>query len=244
MAELGLGVWVARIAQNDVALAGAPTWMSAGERQRWMALTDVGRGAFAASRRLLRDALAAATGLAADGWQVSAEAGSAPLASRLDGERMIAPQVSIAHRLGWVAVAVGAADGGAIGVDIECDRPSRSDPSERAALVLPPGEFVRWQALDAGEHEAALLRAWVAREAWFKAAGAGAQWDFRRLAAQPCDAADANVRLWESGPVRMALCARDAVALAGASCSGWPASADVRCSSWRVSVLAPGTGFA
>ena len=238
MAELGLRVWIARVLDDNGSHAGAPGWMSAGEQQRWSSLTDAGRRAFVASRRLLRDALAEATGLPADGWQVSAEAGSAPLASRLDSERGVAPPISIAHCPGWVAVAVGADDGGAIGVDIECDRPSRSDPADRAPLVMQGEELVRWQALAASECEAALLRAWVAREAWFKAAGAGAPWDFRRLVCEPCDAADANVRVWESGTLHVALCARDAGALAAASCVGWPQASDVRESSWRVSVLA------
>lgn len=238
MAELGLRVRIARVPDKDASHAGAPDWMRAGEQQRWTSLTGARRRAFVASRRLLRDALAEATGLPADGWQVSAEAGSAPLASRLDSERGAAPQASIAHCPGWVAVAVGADDGAAIGVDIECDRPSRSDPAERAALVMWGGELARWQALDASEREAALLRAWVAREAWFKAAGAGAPWDFRRLVCEPCDAADANVRVWESGTLHVALCARDAGALAAASCVGWPQASDVRESSWRVSVLA------
>ena len=244
MAEVGLRVWIARVPEDDASLAAAPGWMSAGERQRWTALTDAGRRAFVASRRLLRDALAVATGLAADGWQVSAEAGSAPLASRLDSERGVAPRVSIAHCPGWVAVAVGADAGGAIGVDIECDRPSRSDPAERAALVMQGDELARWQALAADEREAALLRAWVAREAWFKAAGTGAPWDFRRLVGEPCNAADANVRIWESGQVRVALCAHDAETLGAASCTGWPEAPGVRSSSWRVRVLASGTGFA
>ena len=238
MAELGLRVWIARVFDDDASHAGAPDWMSAGEQRRWTSLTGAGRRAFVASRRLLRDALAEATGLAADRWQVSAEAGSAPLASRLDSERDVAPQVSIAHCPGWVAVAVGGDDGGAIGVDIECDRPSRSDPADRAALVMQGAELARWQALAASEREAALLRAWVAREAWFKAAGAGAPWDFRRLACEPCDAADANVRVWESGTLHVALCARDAGALAAASCGGWPQGSDVRSSTWRVRVPA------
>ena len=90
----------------------------------------------------------------------------------------------------------------------------------------------------ASEREAALLRAWVAREAWFKAAGAGAPWDFRRLDCEPCDAADANVRVWESRTLRVALCARDGGALAAASCGAWPRASDVRSSTWRVRVLA------
>lgn len=236
MAEAELRVRIARVPDDDGAQAGAPRWMSDGERRRWSTSTGADRRAFSLSRRLLRDALAEATGLAADGWRVSAEAGTAPVASRADGARREAPRVSIAHRLGWVAVAVGASDGGAVGVDIECDRAPRSDPAGRAALVMRGGELARWRALAAGEREAALLRAWVAREAWFKAAGAGAPWNFRRLACEPCGVADANVRIWEAGAVRVALCARGAGPLAAASCEGWSDPAAVRSTSWRVAV--------
>ena len=235
-------VRIARVSRDDGAHAGAPAWMSAGERQRWAASAGALRAAFVASRWLLREALALATGVAAEAWQVSAEAGSAPLASPVDLERRLAPPVSIAHRLGWVAVAVGATGGGAIGVDIECERPPRSDAAGRAALVMADEELARWHALDGGEREAALLRAWVAREAWFKAAGTGAPWDFRRLAGEPCDAPDANVRIWESGALRLALCAPDAEALRAASCTGWPPGSDVVSSSWRVGPRTPGTG--
>lgn len=238
MAEPALRVRIARVAEDGAAQAAAPDWMGAGERQRWTALTAAGRRAFVASRRLLRDLLAEATGLAADGWQLSAEAGSAPLASRPDSERAAAPPVSIAHRLGWVAAAVGPPGGGPVGVDIECRRVARSDPAERAALVMPRDDLARWHALAADRREAALLDAWVAREAWFKAAGGGAPWDFRRLAGEPVDAADANVRLWTSGDVHVALCARDAAALAASACGGWPDAAPVRSSTWRVRVAA------
>lgn len=233
MAEPGLRVRIARLASDDGAPQAPPAWMGAAEQQRWRASTLAGRRAFVASRRLLRDVLAEATGLSAEGWQVSAQAGSAPRASRPDGERATLPQLSIAHRLDWVAVAVGAPEGGPIGVDIECLRPARSDPADRAALTLPGDERVRWRALDDAEREAALLRGWVAREAWFKAAGAGAPWDFRRIASERCDAAQANVRIWEAGDLCVAVCA--CAALAGVTCEGWPPGAVARPSCWRVS---------
>jgi phosphopantetheinyl transferase len=223
-------VLVARVDASD----GETGWMSASERQRCTALAASRRPAFVASRRLLRQALAQATGLPAAGWQVSAEAGAAPKAGRADLASARVPQLSLAHRLGWVAVAVGAADGGAIGVDVECDRPGRADLAGRAALALSAAELAAWLTLDDVRREPALLRAWVAREAWFKAAGGDAAWDFRRLACAPCEAAQANVRIWEAGGVRVALCARDPNALAAATCDGWPDGAAVQASAWRV----------
>lgn len=238
MAEGVLRVAIARAADDPGAVGSAPDWMCGEERQRWTTLRDAGRRAFVASRRLLRETLAEATGLAAEGWHVSAEPGVAPVASRLDLGRDAAPPISIAHRLGWVAVAVGTAGDGAIGVDIECDGVPSADLPERAALVMPRGELARWQALHAGERAPALMRAWVAREAWFKAAGAGAPWDFRRLDCAPCDAGEANVRVWEAGSVRVALSASDAEALAAASCDGWPVQPGVDTSYWHVRAVA------
>jgi hypothetical protein len=78
------------------------------------------------------------------------------------------------------------------------------------------------------------MRAWVAREAWFKAAGVGAPWDFRQLDGAACAPREANVRLWEVGDLRVALSARDADALAAASCEGWPDAARADASSWCV----------
>jgi phosphopantetheinyl transferase len=233
--EVRLGVQVARVDEAD----GDTYWMSASERQRCAALARARRPAFVASRRLLRRALAQATGLAEAGWQVTAEAGVAPRAGRPELASGLAPQVSIAHRLGWVAVAVGPAEGGPIGVDLECDRPGHGDPAGRAALAMPADELATWLTLERIRREPALLGAWVAREAWFKAAGGGAPWDFRRLACAPCEAALANVRIWEAGDVHVALCARDAGALSAATCDGWADGADVRASSWRVAPTAP-----
>ncbi len=97
--------------------------------------------------------------------------------------------------------------------------------------MMAGDELARWTALPEREREPALLRAWVAREAWFKATGAGAPWDFRRMACEPAEAALANVRVWEAGALRVALCAPEPGA---ASCDGWPDAAEVRSSLWRV----------
>ena len=228
-----------RIAPIDplVAVAGehAPAWLGASERLRWTALPAARRREFLAARWLLRDVLARATGHPGHRWQVSAEPGVAPLATRVDGETCPAPHVGIAHRLGWVAVAVGPAEAGSIGVDLECERPTRGDPDERAALMLPADELARWRALPDARRAPALMRAWVAREAWFKARERAAPWDFRRIACDACEPALANVRIWEAGPMWVALCAGGAGALEAALCDGWPEPA--ASSYWRVRSL-------
>ena len=224
-------VWIARIAAADAAPEVAPPWLGPAERERWATLAPARQPGFVASRRLLRDALAQATGVAAGHWRVSAEAGVVPKASRVDDDAARVPAVSIAHRLGWVAVAVGGSDDDAVGVDLECERPTRSDPARRAALVMAGDELARWAALPAHEREPALLRAWVAREAWFKAGGAGTPWDFRRMACEPADATRANVRTWEAGALRVALCAPEPAA---AACEGWPDAVGVASALWRV----------
>jgi phosphopantetheinyl transferase len=135
-------------------------------------------------------------------------------------------------------VAVGPVGGGAIGVDIECEGGAQAGLAERAALVMSRDELARWHALDADARAPALMRAWVAREAWFKAAGAGAPWDFRHLDCAACAPREANVRSWEVDDLRVALSARDADALAAASCEGWPEPARVDASFWCARPLA------
>jgi phosphopantetheinyl transferase len=229
-----------RIAAIDplVAVAGedAPAWLGASERRRWTTLAPARRREFLAARRLLREVLAQATGQPGHRWQVSAEPGMAPVAALADGQACPAPNVSIAHRLGWAAVAAGPAEGGKIGVDVECEGPRRGDPAERAALMLPADELARWHALADARRAPALMRAWVAREAWFKAREHAAAWDFRRIACDACEPAQANVRIWEAGPTWVALCTGDAVALEAAPCDGWPEPA--ASSYWRVRPLA------
>ena len=172
------------------------------------------------------------TGLPADAWDISAEAGTAPVARRArDDGGAGAPRASLSHRLGWVAAAVA---GGPVGIDLEVRRPARSDPAERAALMLSPDELPAWQALAPDERETALLARWVAKEAWFKASPpAAAPWDFRRIVARPCASAHANVRVWEAPSVHVAVCCGDARALAGTDCKGLDA-ATARSSFWRV----------
>jgi len=208
----------------------APGWLGESERRRWAALTPVARGEFVASRRLLRALLQAATDVPAAAWDVSAQAGAAPQA-RAEGVAGNAIHVSLSHRRGWVAAAVA---GMAVGVDIECARPPRGDPRERAALMLSQSELVQWQSLPADEREAALLTRWTLKEAWFKSSPPeGVPWDFRQVVARACTAAQANARAWTAAPLHLALSCNDADALAAAACSGLDDAA-ARSSFWRV----------
>ena len=214
-----------------------PGWMGEGERQRWTSLGAAARPEFVASRGLLRELLHQATGMPVDAWDVSARAGTAPVARSLRGDAVGgAPRASLSHRLGWVAAAVADA---AVGIDVECDRPSRSDPDERAALMLAAAELRDWHALTQDHREAALLTRWTAKEAWFKASPPGdAPWDFRRVVARACEPAQANVRVWESAALHVAVCCVDAAALAAVDCAGLDATAATS-SFWHVAHADP-----
>ena len=224
-----LRVAVARVSEaptgGEVAM---PAWLGDSERRRWTQLKPGARAAFAASRALLRELLQAATGVAAQAWDVSAHAGSAPVAHAEAAPGAIF--VSLSHRLGWVAAAVARVP---VGVDLECERLARSDAAERAALMLAPDEIPAWQSLPTGERDAALLGRWTAKEAWFKASPPGAApWDFRHVAARACAPVDANVRTWAAAPLHLAVCCDDARVLADALCDGL--APDAASSSWHV----------
>jgi phosphopantetheinyl transferase len=217
----------------------APDWLGESERRRWGGLPGSARTEFAASRALLRQLLQTATGVAADAWEVSAQANAGPVVHAPRG-RIAAGQLhaSLSHRLGWVAAAVSDA---LVGVDIECERAGRSDPRERAELMLSPAELVQWNALPADQCEAALLTRWTIKEAWFKAsAHDAAPWDFRRVASHACAPERANVRAWTAPPLHVALCCDDADALAAATCLGLDDAA-ARTSFWRVERACPTT---
>ena len=227
-------VAVGRVLEPAAGERSPPTWLGASERRRWQQIGPRARAGFVASRALLRGLLQSATGVPAAAWDVSAEPGVAPVASSSGTARGV--RVSLSHRLGWVAAAVADV---AVGVDVECDRPVRSDPGERAELMLSPGELIEWRAMAAGEREAALLARWTAKEAWFKSCPPqAAPWDFRRVHASPRApaGAGANVRTWRATPVHVALCCGDAVALAGARCDGLPTI--VAEASWHVGAVA------
>ncbi len=223
---------------------GPPSWLGDSGRERWPALPLSARPAFLASRLLTRRLLAAATGLPMSRWQVSAQSNAAPLASLCDEGRRLGdadalahvslPCASLAHRLGWVAAAV--IDGGdSVGVDLEFERPPRSEAGERAALMLADSELEEWRLLPEPARAPALLRSWVAKEAWFKASPAGdAAWDFRRVVARASAPARANVRVWRSAALHVGLCCGDADALARVACDGLPADQPADSSFWHV----------
>jgi len=217
MLRVAVGRVVVDSAVGDLVM---PAWLGASERRRWPQVGPAARQAFVAGRALLRELLQSATGVAATAWDVSSEPGNAAVAT--SSAAVGAVHVSLSHRLGWVAAAV---SDSAVGVDIECDRAARSDPGERAALMLSPEELAEWPSVPADEREAALLARWTAKEAWFKSCPPqSAPWDFRRVHASARASADAgaNVRTWRATPVHVALCCGDAVALAGARCDGLP----------------------
>lgn len=231
-----LRVAVARTDDRPGGGEAPPAWMGEQERRRWTSLPATARRDFVASRGLLRELLCEATGLPIDAWDVSALAGRAPVAHTLLGDATEAPRASLSHRLGWVAAAVADAP---VGVDVERGRPSRSDPADRAALMLAACELSDWQALPDARREPALLTAWTAKEAWFKSRPAGdAPWDFRRVVARACEPAQANVRVWESASLHVALCFADAQALALADCEGL-ARASTTSSFWHIAHAAP-----
>ena len=210
-----LHVAMARIDAN--ADAPEPHWLGDSERTRWTSLAPSARPAFVASRALLRRLLRSAIDVPSEAWDVSAEVGREPV---VRGPAHV--RASLSHRLGWVAVAVSDA---AVGVDIECARPSRGDHHERAALMLAPEELPAWNALAPEARESALLTRWTAKEAWFKAAPSqDAAWDFRRVVARPCEPGRANVRAWSAPPLHVAVCCSDSRKLAEVECEGLDAA--------------------
>ena len=209
--------------------AQPPAWMGEGERRRWAGLAPQPRREFVASRSLLRTLLRAHTGVPGQAWNISADLGMAPVARSVPGHGEVC--ASLSHRLGWVAAAI--ADF-RVGVDIECDRGARSDPAERAELMLAASEMPGWHALPSDQREPGLLARWTAKEAWFKASPPGAApWDFRRVVARTCEPAQANVRVWAAPPLHVAVCCTNARDLADAACEGLDSAATTS-SFWHV----------
>lgn len=226
---------VARVDESPAAVSDTmPEWLGASERLRWVTLPDAARGRFAASRALLRELLQTATGASARAWDVSAEQGARPLARYPGWAGTL--HVSLSHRFDWVAAALSDAP---VGVDVERERAARSDPCERAELMLSASELAQWQALPAAGRESALLTRWTVKEAWFKACARGvAPWDFRHVVACACAPGRANVRAWTASPLHVALCCDDAGALAAATCNGLDDAA-AHTSFWRVERASP-----
>lgn len=212
-----------------------PAMFGDAERERWRGLGSSGRAAFVASRWLMRSLLERMTGTAAGEWALSSVPGRAPTAHRhAEMARFVndaPPSISMSHRLGWVCAATGR---GALGVDIEVERPPRSDLAGRAALMLAADEWTQWHRLDPQERESALLICWTAKEAWFKASPPDtAPWDFRRVVARACAPAQANVRVWSAAPMHVAVCHSSTSKPSDASCEGFDPGA-VTSSFWHV----------
>lgn len=226
---------VARVGESHAAVGDAmPEWLGESERQRWATLPNAARRRFAASRVLLRELLQAATGVCARAWDVSAEDGARPVARSAKWAGAL--HVSLSHRFDWVGAAVSDAP---VGVDVERERATRSDPRERAELMLSAPELAQWQALPAAERESDLLTRWTVKEAWFKASTPDvARWDFRHVIARACAPERANVRAWTAAPLHVALFCDDADALAAAICNGLDDAA-ARSSFWRVERACP-----
>ena len=80
------------------------------------------------------------------------------------------------------AVAIALSTAGAIGIDIE--PASRAHGlSDLAERIAHPAELVTLDGLPAHAREAMLLRLWVRKEAWLKAAGVGLAWEMSAFAA-------------------------------------------------------------
>src|SRR5262245_35958513 len=100
-----------------------------------------------------------------------------------DGEKptLPAPQrcfFSFSRSAGYALCAVTRV--GAIGIDIEAERPIR-DLDAVAAAVFGPDELVELRSLSAAEVQAAFFRGWTRKEAYLKAVGVGLSRDPRSV---------------------------------------------------------------
>lgn len=118
------------------------------------------RAQFILGRILLRQALSARFGLAADDWRLDATLGK----PRLVGDG--APEISLSHSRHLVACAVASK---AIGLDVEYCR--ERDFAALAAQLCGPAELRRFLSLPIAERRAAFYRIWTRLEAAFKLNG-------------------------------------------------------------------------
>jgi 4'-phosphopantetheinyl transferase len=118
------------------------------------------RAQFILGRLLLRHALSARFGLAADDWRLDATLGK----PRLVGDGV--PEISLSHSRHLVACAVAPK---AIGLDVEYCR--ERDFAALAAQFCGPAELHRFLLLPIAERSAAFYRIWTRMEATFKLNG-------------------------------------------------------------------------
>jgi 4'-phosphopantetheinyl transferase len=144
------------------------------------------------SRWVLRFVLSAATGSPAAALKLVASDSGKPRLAQSG-----APEFSLSHSGGFVAVAVAGGDGvGPVGVDLEVDRRFHS-AGRLADHLLGPAEARRWTALAPDAREPHLLRQWTRTEALLKATGEGVAGGIRdaepRLAAEGWRARDLDL---------------------------------------------------
>lgn len=121
------------------------------------------RAQFILGRILLRHALSARFGLAADAWRLDATLGKPHLVG------VGAPEISLSHSRHLVACAVASK---AIGLDVEYCR--ERDFAALAAQFCGPAELRRFLSLPIAERSAAFYRIWTRLEATFKLNGGSA----------------------------------------------------------------------
>lgn len=149
------------------AATGAVELLDDAERERLSRLRHpADRLRFVAGRVLVRELVAERTGVAAR-----------LVALRVDGRgrpRVVAPtgapDVSISHARGVVAVAI--ATGGRVGIDLEA-RPADADRPALERVALAPEERRRAQRLRPEVRAERALRAWAVKEAYGKLTGRG-----------------------------------------------------------------------
>jgi len=196
---------VARTAQ---VLAEAPAtlaWLTDSERARLDTLKHAQRrDHYLAGHWFARVLLARAFGREPAQWSLTERRSLPP---HVHGHED-ALRVSLSHAGDWIAAVVADAP---VGIDIEpCDRVL---DASLEPLLLEPGEAPG--SLDAE----ALLRRWVAKEAWIKRqAGIALPAQLAELRLREADASDADVRIARHGDVLVAL----SVASSHATEGSWP----------------------
>ena len=140
--------------------------------------SDGSRALFVASRALLREALAEATGIEAREWHFTRDHLGRP--SVAPGHGLPAMRISLTHAAGAVAVAV--APEHEVGVDLE---PLTAAPQALAATVACTEPERRWlqtlAAVDERVAARAALALWTQKEAYAKMRGFGTELDFGAL---------------------------------------------------------------
>jgi 4'-phosphopantetheinyl transferase len=134
-------------------------------------LRPADREAYRAAHAGLRLVLGRVCGQAPASLAFGSAPGGKPVLLGLDG----APEFNLSHAGGFAALAVGEVP---LGLDIEA--PRRIDAGV-SRLVLGPAEQAELAALPRDERDAALLSAWVVKEAVGKAMGCGLDMPLGRL---------------------------------------------------------------